>query len=106
MSQRTFTLTPPHQCTHCCAPSYSLTLVFAYFSPWEPPHRSATLPTNLGTNNPTSAHVRTLYYGGSEAFLLYKRIVAPMLSGRLYGGIWEKSIEFLQKVYRVFSESL
>ena len=43
---------------------------------------------------------------GNEAMLPYKRIVAPMLSERLYRGIGEKSIGYPRKVYRVFPESL
>ena len=45
-------------------------------------------------------------YGGNEVFLPCKQIVAPMLSEGMYGGIREKSIEFSEKVYRVFGESL
>ena len=41
-------------------------------------------------------------YDGNGAVLPYKRIVAPMLFERLYGGIWKKSIGYPRKVYRVF----
>ena len=43
-------------------------------------------------------------YDGNGAVLPYEQIVVPMLFERLFGGVWEKSIEYFQKVYRVFSD--
>ena len=43
-------------------------------------------------------------YDGNRAVLPYNQIVAPILSERFYGGVWEKSIEFSEKVYRLFSD--
>ena len=70
----------------------------------------------LPTHASTARHLRTFalfstevaeqLYDGIGAVVPYKRIVSPMLSERLYGGIREKSIEYFQKVYRVFSKSL
>ena len=70
------------------------------------PSFSALVPSLLCTNAPTVAHLCTIFYRGNGAVLQCDQIVTPMLSERLYGGIREKSIEFIQKVYRVYSESL
>ena len=56
-------------------------------------------------NAPTYAHLLSLSYDGNGSLLPYKRIVAPMLFERLYGGIGEKSIGYPRKVYRLFSDS-
>ncbi len=45
-------------------------------------------------------------YGRNGEVLPYNQIVALVLSEGMYGGIREKSVEFSEKVYRVFSESL
>ena len=43
------------------------------------------------------------WYDGDGAVLPYNQIVAPISSGRLFGVVGEKSIEYPRKVYRVFS---
>ena len=45
-------------------------------------------------------------YDGNRAVLQCDQIVAPISSGRLFGVVGEKSIEYPRKVYRVFPESL
>ena len=45
------------------------------------------------------------YSHTNKSFLPCNQVVAPMLYKRLNGGIWEKSIEYPRKVYRVFSNS-
>ena len=69
----------------------------APYHPLSPLHR-------IFTHKPT--HVCTLFFGGNGALLPYEQIAAPMPSERSYGGIWEKSIEYPKKVYRVFSDRI
>ena len=40
------------------------------------------------------------------AVLPYQQIIASMLSKRLFRGIRKKSIEFFQKIYRLFSDGI
>ena len=135
MHQCTYSLTPMHLRTHCSTPqpmhqcTYSLTPL--HLRPTAAHHHlgfSALTPSLLCTCTPTSAHFRPLthaqaashlrtfapfstegveqLYVGNGAELPCKQIVAPISSGRLYGGIREKSIGYPRKVYRVFPESL
>ena len=45
-------------------------------------------------------------YGRNGEVLPYNQIVALVLSEGMYGGIREKSIEYFQKVYRLFSNRI
>ena len=97
--------------------------IFAHKPTHEQPRVCALASALLRTNTPTAAHFRPLTHARAashlrtfapfstkdaeqlshtnKSFLQCNQIVAPMLSEGMYGGIWEKSIEFFQKVYRV-----
>ena len=99
------------------SPQRTLVPVAAHLHPIFCTLTSSLLRTNAPTTNArTAPHLRksVLFsseeterlYDESGAVLPYNQTVAPMLSERLYGGIWEKSIGYPRKVYRVFPESL
>ena len=69
-------------------------------------HARTPLPTNLRINCTTAAHLHTSFSMANGAVLTYEQIVATMPCECFYGGIRGKSIEFFQKVYRVFRKSL
>ena len=87
----------------CAAPHLR---TFARHPTHEPYPHLRTFFTDPRTIALLSAEEAERLYDGNRAVLPYNQIVAPMLSERFYGGVWEKSIEYPRKVYRVFSESL
>ena len=104
--QRTYALTPLHLRTHRSALPFQLQRTYALTPLHLRTHRSSLSSTNPRTNRPTSAHLCTIFYRGNGAVVSYIQIVATMPCECFYGGIRGKSIEFFQKVYRVFPESL
>lgn len=117
---RTYHSPPPIPCPHFSAPTFPSQRTHAFPLPYAHPLRSAprsrvcTLshshtirtPPPHRTFVPFSAEGTVRLYDGNGAVLPYEQIVVPMLSERLFGGVWEKSIGCPRKVYRVFPKSL
>ena len=86
---------------------------FCHIPVKKPLHTYPPSPTNLRTKHSASAHLRAhfnkraeLLYVDHGAFVPYKHLVDLMSFERLYGGIREKSIEYFQIVYRLFSDGI
>ena len=110
---RTFVRQITHVPPHICTPSYATIPLFWHFRRRHRPTAAHLCPLTQARTRPPlrkfapfSTEGAEQLYDGNGAVVPYKRIVAPMLFERLYGGIGEKSIGCPRKVYRVFPESL